>query len=141
MTGAKVSGPNVFVDCESVHAYEDIGPHHRWATGVLYDNCTTDHLMAVQDRGDYGSGHGWAGVSFVFWNCSAETIVCQNPWISGKNWCVGCVGKKLESSRPFNDNLVRPDGEWVSHGKQVEPKSLYRSQLASRKFKITSVIK
>ena len=141
VTGAKVAGPNVIVDCEMVHAYEDAGPHHRWASGMLYDNCVTDHLIAVQDRGDYGSGHGWAGVNFVFWNCVAETIVCQNPWISGKNWCVGCVGKKLEASRPFNDNLVRPDGEWQSPGKHVEPKSLYRSQLESRKFKITSVIK
>ena len=141
VTGAKVPGPNVFVDCDMVQAYSDIGPHHRWASGVLYDNCTTDNLLAVQDRGDYGSGHGWAGVSFVFWNCVAETIVCQSPWISGKNWCVGCIGKKLPTSRPYTDDLVRPDGEWQSHGKHVEPKSLYRSQLASRQFKITSVIK
>jgi hypothetical protein len=140
VTGARVPGPNVFVDCDMVHAYSDIGPHHRWASGVLYDNCTTDGLLSVQDRADYGTGHGWAGVSFVFWNCVAETIICQSPWVNGKNWCIGCVGEKLPG-RPYSDKYVRPDGEWESHGKKVEPASLYRTQLASRKIKITSILK
>ena len=140
VTGARVPGPNVFVDCDMVNAYSDIGPHHRWASGVLYDNCATDDLLAVQDRGSYGSGHGWAGVSFVFWNCVAETIICQSPWVNGKNWCVGCIGEKLPG-RPYSDKLVRPDGEWKSHGQKVKPASLYRTQLASRKFKITSILK
>ena len=140
VTGARVPGPNVFVDCDMVDAHSDIGPHHRWASGVLYDNCTTDGLLSVQDRADYGSGHGWAGVNFVFWNCVAETIICQSPWVNGKNWCIGCVGEKLPGRKYFDD-IVRPDGEWESHGKKVKPTSLYRTQLASRKFKITSVIK
>ena len=140
VTGARVPGPNVFTDCDMVNAYGDIGPHHRWSTGVLYDDCRTDGLLAVQDRAGWGTGHGWAGVNFVFWNCVAKEIICQNPWISGKNWCIGCIGEKLPGRR-YNDDLIRPDGEWVSHGKQVEPKSLYRSQLASRKFKITSIVK
>lgn len=140
VTGARVPGPNVFVDCDMVHAYSDIGPHHRWASGVLYDNCTTDGLLSVQDRADYGTGHGWAGVSFVFWNCVADTIICQSPWVNGKNWCIGCVGEKLPG-RPYSDKYVRPDGEWESHGKKVEPASLYRTQLASRKIKITSILK
>ena len=140
VTGARVPGPNVFVDCDMVNAYSDIGPHHRWASGVLYDNCTTDGLMAVQDRADYGTGHGWAGVNFVFWNCVADTIICQSPWVNGKNWCIGCVGEKLPGRKYFDD-IVRPDGEWESHGKKVKPKSLYRSQLESRKFKITSILK
>jgi hypothetical protein len=36
--------------------------------------------------------------------------------------------------------MVRPDGEWISHGQHVSTKSLYRSQLDSRKFRITSVV-
>ena len=135
VTGARVPGPNVFVDCDMVNAYSDIGPHHRWASGVLYDNCRTDGLLSVQDRADYGSGHGWAGVNFVFWNCVAETIICQSPWITGKNWCIGCVGEK-RSGRKYFDGIVRPDGEWESHGKAVKPQSLYRTQLASRKERI-----
>ena len=139
VTGARVPGPNVFVDCDMVKAHSDVGPHHRWATGILYDCCRTDGLIAVQDRAGYGTGHGWAAVSVVFWNCVAETIICQSPWIGGKNWCIGCTGTKLPG-RKYTDKIVRPDGEWVSHGKSVSPKSLYRYQLDSRKFRITSVI-
>ncbi|MFP3904358.1 MAG: hypothetical protein ACLFWB_08975, partial [Armatimonadota bacterium] len=35
-----VSGPNVFLDCTARDAHSDSGPHHRWATGTLYDNVT-----------------------------------------------------------------------------------------------------
>lgn len=136
VTGARVPGPNVFLDCDMVKAHSDVGPHHRWASGVLYDCCVTDGLLAVQDRAGWGTGHGWAGVSFVFWNCVAETIICQSPWITGKNWCIGCIGKKLPG-RKYKDDMVRPDGDWKSHGRHVEPASLYRSQLSSRKERIT----
>lgn len=136
VTGAKVSGPNVFLDCVMENAFSDVGPHQRWASGVLYDCCVTDGLLAVQDRAGWGTGHGWAGVSFVFWNCVAETIICQSPWITGKNWCIGCIGKKLPG-RKYKDDMVRPDGEWKSHGRHVEPASLYRSQLSSRKERMT----
>lgn len=139
VTGARVPGPNVFLDCDMVKAHSDIGPHHRWASGVLYDCCRTDGLLAVQDRAGYGTGHGWAGVNFVFWNCVAETIICQNPWIGGKNWCIGCTGTKLPG-RKYADQMVRPDGVWESHGTHVKPASLYRAQFASRKERVTSIV-
>lgn len=135
-TAGKVPGPNVILECDMTDAYADVGPHQRWATGVLYDSCVTDNLMAVQDRDNWGTGHGWAGVSFVFWNCKAATIVCQSPWINGKNWCIGCIGEKV-SGRSHEDGLDRPDGEWISHGTHVQPGSLYRYQLSSRKEKVT----
>ena len=138
-TSSKTPGPNVFVNCVMEDAFSDIGPHHRWASAVLYDNCVTDGLLAVQDRAGYGTGHGWAGVNFVFWNCVADTIICQSPWITGRNWCVGCVGNKLPG-RPYSDKIVRPDGVWKSHGKHVRPKSLYRSQLSSRSRKVTTAL-
>ena len=131
ITGGKVPGPNVFLECEMVNAYSDAGPHQRWSSGVLYDSCVTDNLLAVQDRAGWGTGHGWAGVSFVFWNCDAATLICQNPWVNGKNWCVGCTGEKLPG-RKYTDGIVRPDGIWKSHGKPVAPRSLYRHQLSKR---------
>src|SRR5690606_27619274 len=54
VTGARVSGPNVFVDCKADSALADIGPHHRWAVGTLYDNIETDGEINVQDRGNWG---------------------------------------------------------------------------------------
>ena len=137
ITGAKVAGPNVFLECEMVNAFSDAGPHQRWASGVLYDSCITDNLLAVQDRAGWGTGHGWAGVSFVFWNCDAATLICQNPWVTGQNWCIGCSGIK-KSGRKYTDGIVRPDGIWKSHGKKVTPGSLYRYQLSRRKTKIAS---
>ena len=137
ITGGKVAGPNVFLECEMVNAFTDAGPHQRWASGVLYDSCVTDNLLAVQDRAGWGTGHGWAGVSFVFWNCDAATLICQNPWVTGKNWCIGCSGIK-KSGRNYLDGIVRPDGVWKSHGRKVSPGSLYRYQLSRRKTKIAS---
>lgn len=139
ITGGRVAGPNVFLECEMVNAFTDAGPHQRWASGVLYDNCVTDNLLAVQDRDGWGTGHGWAGVSFVLWNCEAATLICQNPWVTGKNWCIGCSGVK-EAGRKYADGIVRPDGEWKSHGKKVAPGSLYRYQLARRRDKVATAI-
>ena len=132
VTARITAGPNVYLDCEMTNAYAGAGPHQRWATGVLYDCCVTDGLLELQDRHNWGTGHGWAGVNHVLWNCESKTIVCQNPWAHGKNWAVGCIGEKF-AGRQYHDALVRPDGEWHSPGKHVEPRSLYYHQLEIRK--------
>lgn len=126
VTGKTASGPNVFYRSNSTNAINDAGPHQRWAMGILYDNIVTDGQLKVQDRGQMGSGHGWAGVNHVFWNCTATNgIVCQSPWVSGQNWCIGCIGKKISAANPN-----RPEGNWASHGKNVSPQSLYEAQKA-----------
>ena len=107
----------------------DLGPHVKWSNGVLYDNVKTDaYYLAVQDRHHAGTGHGWAGVTFVLYNCEAPGIICQSPWVSGKNYAIGCVGQKS----PSNKGLDRPDGVWVSEGVHVTPESLYESTLEKR---------
>ena len=128
VTAKLTPGPNVFLDCSMTNAYAGVGPHQRWASGVLYDCCQADKRLEVEDRGDWGTGHGWAGVNFVLWNCSARSVVCQSPWVCGQNWCIGALGTK-DAGR-YDD---RPDGMWISHGKHVEPASLYRHQLEIRK--------
>ena len=128
VTAKLTPGPNVFLECSMTNAYAGVGPHQRWASGVLYDSCQADKRLEVEDRGDWGTGHGWAGVNFVLWNCSARSVVCQSPWVCGQNWCIGALGTK-DAGR-YDD---RPDGMWISHGKHVEPASLYRHQLEIRK--------
>ena len=131
--GARVPGPNVFLRCTSTHSRSDAGPHHRWSTGTLYDNLKTDGRLNVQDRADYGTGHGWAGVNTVCYNCEASQICIQSPWVTGQNWAIGCIGKKVRSVRSYNDSLgERPDGTWISPGVHVSPESLYESQLSER---------
>ncbi len=128
VSGAKTLGPNVFYNCKSSKTHADIGPHHRWSAGTLYDNIVTDGDINVQDRGNYGSGHGWVGTTQVIWNCTVSKAAVQSPWISGKNYCIGLVGEK------YNGRLAdRPDGEWESLGSHVNPLSLYQTQIEARK--------
>lgn len=123
VTGAKVRGPNVFYNCKAEKTHADTGPHHRWAMGTLYDNITSDGEINAQDRGNWGTGHGWSGVNQVFWNCTASKAAIQDPWVSGKNYVIGMTAIK------YNGRLKgRPETAWFSAGKET-PVSLYRLQL------------
>ncbi|HDR52675.1 MAG TPA: hypothetical protein ENN90_13835 [Mariniphaga anaerophila] len=132
VTGSRVCGPNVYTNCTSRNAQSDIGPHQRWAMGTLYDKIDTDGQINVQDRGRMGSGHGWAGVTQVLWNCRSPKTAVQSPWVSGKNYCIGLIGGKYPGH--FDD---RPDGEWEGYNKQgLIPESLYEAQLKDRLHKL-----
>ena len=131
VTSSRIPGPNVFLDCEMTNAYSVVGPHHRWATGLLYDCCSSGIRLESNDRAHYGSGHGWPAVNCVFWNCTADKIDVMSPWIGGKNYSIGCIGE-IYQRLDYKDGLKRPDAVWMSHGLHVEPKSLYRQQLNNR---------
>lgn len=127
VNGSKDAGPTVYFDCLAEKTHADIGPHHRWGCGHLYDNVQGGQIH-VQDRGGMGSGHGWAGNGQVFWNCVGTSLICQKPWIDGaQNWAIGCIGKKGRAA--FPDRL---DGCWESPGTHVAPRSLYLAQLRER---------
>lgn len=128
VTGARVLGPNVFTRCKARNTHSDIGPHHRWACGTLYDIIDTDGEINAQDRGYMGSGHGWAGVTQVIWNCKSPKTAVQSPWVSGKNYCIGLQGGKYEGAFPG-----RPDGEWEGLNQPgLIPESLYEAQFKAR---------
>ncbi|MFN0254187.1 hypothetical protein [Pedobacter ureilyticus] len=127
-TGAKVAGPNVFYNCKATNAKADIGPHHRWAVGTLYDNIITDGDINVQDRGNWGTGHGWSGVTQVLWNCEARKVTVQNPYVSGNNYAIGIKAEKSEGRLKG-----RPDGNWqLLNSKATVAPSLYIKQLEDR---------
>lgn len=129
VTGAKVCGPNVFYNCRSENAKADIGPHHRWAMGTLYDNITTDGEINIQDRGNWGTGHGWSGVNQVLWNCTAAKVTVQNPYVSGQNYAIGVNAEKTEGRLKG-----RPVGIWENQNKGgLKPSSLYVKQLEESK--------
>ncbi|HKK87977.1 MAG TPA: hypothetical protein VJ917_03945, partial [Saprospiraceae bacterium] len=121
VTGSRVTGPNVFLDNYSAETYSDIGPHHRWATGLLFDN-VRGGAIRVQDRGTSGSGHGWAGNTTMFWNLLSytEEIKVESPK-GGKNWGVGCRGQEQSGA-----------GYWEQWNNPVQPRSLYLQQLQDR---------
>jgi hypothetical protein len=131
VTGARTCGPNVFVRCTAKSTHADIGPHHRWSMGTLYDNIFTDGEINIQDRGNWGSGHGWAGVTQVVWNCTVKRAAIQNPWVSGKNYCIGMQGDKYDGRLKG-----KPDAEWEGQNKKdLQPASLYEAQLKARQAK------
>ncbi|MEP4079413.1 hypothetical protein [Haloferula sp.] len=127
VTGSKMGGPSVFVDSLSELATNDIGPHHRYAEGVLFDNIKGNDEINVQNRADSGTGHGWSGTQTVFWNCEASSLICDAPK-AAMNFAIGCVGTQSEGSFTPSE----PFGFWESHGIPVTPRSLYYKQLEDR---------
>jgi len=128
VTGAKVCGPNVFYNCTASKTHADIGPHHRWASGTLFDNIVSDGEINVQDRGNMGSGHGWSGVTQVLWNCTVSKAAVQQPWVSGQNYCIGLHGS--QDPGHFKD---RNEGYWEGRNRKgLEPSSLYMAQFKAR---------
>jgi hypothetical protein len=128
VNGARVTGPNVFTGSTAVNTHSDIGPHHRWAMGTMFDKITSTGTINVQDRDDMGTGHGWSGANTVFWNCEGNSSICESPWTSAKNYNFGFIGQKKAGYRPG-----RPDGEWVGHNVPgIFPVSLYEAQLDER---------
>ncbi len=120
-TGSRVTGPNVFLDGLAESALSDIGPHHRWATGILFDNLRGGS-MRVWNRGNSGTGHGWAGAQTMFWNIDSYKGEFRIDSPHGAiNWGIGCIGTEQTG-----------DGYWESWGDNVHPRSLYIQQLKDR---------
>jgi hypothetical protein len=70
--GSTVPGPNAFVHGSATTVYSDTGPHHRWSVGGLFDNIDlAENEINVQNRGNLGTGHGWAGAYMAVWNSPA----------------------------------------------------------------------
>ncbi len=124
--GARVPGPNVFLDCLAVGDSNDSGPHHRWSTGTLYDN-TKGYMLRAQNRRYSGTGHGWAGAQQMFWNTEHDVYVVQAPPFA-MNWSVGQVGAIAPGKFPPEE----PAGIVQSMGQVVSPRSLYLQQLRDR---------
>lgn len=122
VVGPRVPGPNAFVYCVSHREFATSEPHHRWSTGGLYDNVTSN--IAFQDRGSMGTGHGWAGANYVAWNTRGRLTVQQPP--TAQNFSFGHVGPQEAGA------YKRPPGFWASLGQPVAPTSLYFAQLRDR---------
>ncbi|MFW6058188.1 MAG: hypothetical protein ACOC9W_04975, partial [Persicimonas sp.] len=126
VSGSRTTGPNVWLDCYSHDSTNDDGPHHRWATGLLFDN-TRSLYLHVENRQDSGTGHGWSGAQTLFWNGMAHGIRTFAPH-GAMNWMVGTMG--TEQDGQWTDD--EPRGWWESHNDPVEPRSLYLKQLEDR---------
>lgn len=161
--GARVCSPNVFLNCIAENSNDVSEPHQRWSTGTLYDNMLqtgTLRLGCFQaiNRGNSGTGHGWAGANMLFWNCLSPAIVVRKPQTE-QNFAVGVYGI-YETADPnaymsfykdrfvtpsietpnYPDTVVYPDSPLCGNGyiespyNPVNPSSLYRAQLSYRLY-------
>ena len=133
VTGSNVTGPSVFVGGTAVSANADTGPHHRWASGILFDTISVSgDQINIRDRGNMGTGHGWAGANSVVWNSKADSFIVQNP-PTAQNWLIGSVGTLVTEGGKVGtyDSL----GTRVSLGDTATnpTDSLYKAQLAERR--------
>lgn len=133
VTGSNVTGPSAFVSGTATSAKNDVGTHHRWASGILFDNLSVSgNAINIRDRGNMGTGHGWAGANSVVWNSKATSFIVQNP-PTASNWLIGSVGTLVTEGGKV--------GTYDSLGARVSlddpagnpTDSLYRAQLAERR--------
>ncbi len=129
VNGSQTAGPNVFYNCQATQQQADIGPHHRWSTGILFDNIVGNGAFAVQNRTSSGTGHGWAGAQTMFWNCEGNRMVLQDPEGDHTNWCIGYLGWVTG----VGDLVTEPLGIEESTGTHIAAiPSLFMAQLNDR---------
>lgn len=128
VTGAQTAGPNAFVNCNAINQKADIGPHHRWGTGVLFDNIKGNFEQNAQNRLGYGTGHGWSGAQITYWNCTSPTFRIHSP-PNHFNWAIGCKGNVTSSGNQYTGSpcISQSTGNFIA-GIQY----LYERQLADR---------
>ena len=126
--GSCTAGPSVFFNNTAIQENADIGPHHRWSTGILFDNIVSDGNINVQNRENSGTGHGWAGAQTMFWNCDVPHMIVQAPPADHTNWAVGCISTITNVGDWTTERL----GIVESKGTHVTPSSLFESQLVDR---------
>lgn len=122
VVGARVAGPNVFLDSVGRYSLTNSEPHHRWSTGGLYDNVSDK--IAIMNRLNLGTGHGWSGAYYTAWNTKGLLAVQKPP--TAQNWAIGHTGDTWEGF------FEGPKGYWESLGTPVNPRSLYLQQLRDR---------
>jgi hypothetical protein len=131
VTGSNVVGPIAFVNSTATVTHADAGPHHRWGSGLLFDNVTAGQIN-IQNRWDSGSGHGWAGANSVVWNSTATSgtgYIVQSP-PTAKDWLIGSTGT-TGAGNCHLDPGVTCGGIVESHGTKVTvggTQSLYQAQ-------------
>ncbi len=127
-------GPNVFYNITTSGVGSQVGPHQRWSTGSLFDNDTiqgSGTQLGVTNRANGGSGQGWAGAFYVFWNdMNASEIDSYNP-PTATNWVIGGSASAVDAPG-HGDGQADVPGDFVDFGSAVSPQSLYITQLLDR---------
>ena len=126
----------VFLRSTSEAAYTSSEGHRRWSMALLYDNheevsvrSNGLRLLALYNRGDYGTSHGWSAAHSVAWNCDVKNgqLLVQKP-PTAQNYAIGCAGT-VNGNGPFSKPVGYIEGTNVA---DLMPESLYEAQLYAR---------
>lgn len=133
VTQAATPGPDVFLNFNCFGTHYNGGPHQRWAAGALHDNIIMapdtegDYTpyLAINNRGNDGSGQGWGAGFSVMYNCQVPQFQLEQPDTTTNeyNWTIGGIG----SEDNYSDK-----GIYDTVGSIVSPQSLYLEQLKER---------
>jgi len=136
--GASESSGIVFYDCTSDNDLASSEGHRRWSTGMLFDNITftnsqTSRVIALYNRGDFGTGHGWSVAHSTLWRVIAPSnagIIVQKPPLR-QNYAIASDGNY--SVRP---PFPQHPGGYIEHANEPSKSyaipSLYEKQLDLR---------
>ena len=135
VTQDRGQGPVVVLHCRFT-GNGHMQPHQRWFTGLLVDNCEVPGGgIDMMNRGEMGSGHGWAVGWGVAWNNTAQSFAMNTP-PGSMIWSIGNSGEEIDPAFPlFDGGPPRPalqPATIESPGKPVLPQSLYLEQLKDR---------
>ena len=135
VTQDRQQGPVVVLHCRFT-GNGHIEPHQRWFTGLLVDNCDLPGGgIDFMNRGEMGSGHGWAIGWSVAWNNTAVSFAMNQP-PGSMIWSIGNRGEEINPPFPLFDGTpprpALPAPVIESPGKPVAPQSLYLEQLKQR---------
>jgi len=135
----QVMGPNVVHRAQATNvgktyqplpvdfAPGEIGPHMKFCTGMLFDQVVTDGSIQIVNRGDMGTGQGFAGANSVVWNSRAREGILTHRTTGFQNFVIGSENFEVKDRMPWASH------GWKEHlGSEVLPGSLYLRQLNDR---------
>ncbi len=138
--GTSFASGNVFLRCTSDAVQNANEGHRQWTQGMLYDNhkeinLERDFVLGLYNRVDMGTGHGWAAVHSVLWNCdvtAARGVIGLQKPPTAQNYAIGCTAKSITGKPVSSTNF--PIGYVEKQNQPVTAiESLYEAQLYDRK--------
>jgi hypothetical protein len=150
-----VSGCVVY-KCKSEGSRTSSEGHRLWSQGMLFDSYEDFNpisgssllvTLGFYNRWNMGSGHGWAMVHGVMWNCNMVTdhssteakanspnntrtgIYCEKP-PSAQNYAIGCRVENSADVKAYKKSIGYVEG---TNKPALEPASLFEAQLYDRR--------
>jgi regulation of enolase protein 1 (concanavalin A-like superfamily) len=118
-------GPNVVCESDIPHAFAFCGPHMKWTVGTLYDAMFMQNGLSVLNN---GGSHGWAGGNHLAWNIESHGIEFDRPFTAHQT-VIGAISTSSSIDPVRSGTFPTEVISWQAH---VDPRSLYRAQLAER---------